>query len=161
MSIDDFIHSHSSWIATAVSYLLTKVFQQKNVVFYPQEMEVLIRFIISIPTLHVWLSVIGGNAADCYLFSWWLLLIEDFSRWQNSEQKCDECLWGCTFMMHLLKWAEWCSSSVSAMSWEQPGLSSRICLREKIWANDCTMWGQNNWGNWGSLGVMKLWVAWD
>ena len=27
--------------------------------------------------------------------------------------------------------------------------------------NNCTMQGQNNWGNWGSPGVMKLWVAWE
>ena len=25
----------------------------------------------------------------------------------------------------------------------------------------CTMQGQNNWGNKGSSGVMKLWVAWE
>ena len=29
-------------------------------------------------------------------------------------------------------------------------------LREIIPANNCTMQGQNNWGKWGSPGVMKL-----
>ena len=52
--------------------------------------------------------------------------------------------------------AEWRSGSVSALPCERPGFASRTCLREIIPANNCTMQGQNNWGNWGSLGVMKL-----
>ena len=36
-----------------------------------------------------------------------------------------------------------------------------VSQREIIPANNCTMQGQNNWGNWGSPGVMKLWVAWE
>ena len=44
---------------------------------------------------------------------------------------------------------------------ERPGFASRSRLREIIPANNCTMQGQNNWGNWGSPGVMKLWVAWE
>ena len=43
-----------------------------------------------------------------------------------------------------------------------PGsLPARTRLREIIPANNCTMQEQNNWGNWGSPGVMKLWVAWE
>ena len=59
------------------------------------------------------------------------------------------------------KLAEWRSGSVSALPCERPGFASRTRLREKIPANNCTMQGQNNWGNWGSPGVMKLWVAWE
>ena len=59
------------------------------------------------------------------------------------------------------KLAEWRSGSVSALPCERPGFASRIRLREIIPANNCTMQGQNNWGNWGSPGVMKLWVAWE
>ena len=33
--------------------------------------------------------------------------------------------------------------------------------QEIIPANNCTMQGQNNWGNWGSLSVMKLGVEWE
>ena len=57
--------------------------------------------------------------------------------------------------------AEWRSGSVSALPCERPGFASRTRLREIIPANNCTMQGQNNWGNWGSSGVMKLWVAWE
>ena len=57
--------------------------------------------------------------------------------------------------------AEWRSGSVSALPCERPGFASRSRLREIIPANNCTMQGQNNWGNWGSPGVMKLWVAWE
>ena len=57
--------------------------------------------------------------------------------------------------------AEWRSGSVSALPCERPGFVSRTRLREIIPANNCTMQGQNNWGNWGSPGVMKLWVAWE
>ena len=57
--------------------------------------------------------------------------------------------------------AEWCSGSVSALPCERPGFDSRTRLREIIPANNCTMQEQNNWGNWGSPGVMKLWVAWE
>ena len=57
--------------------------------------------------------------------------------------------------------AEWRSGSVSALPCERPGFASRTRLREIIPANNCTMQGQNNWGNWGSPGVMKLWVAWE
>ena len=55
----------------------------------------------------------------------------------------------------------WRSGSVSALPCERPGFGPRTCLREIILANNCTMQGQNNWGNWGSPGVMKLWVAWE
>ena len=55
--------------------------------------------------------------------------------------------------------AEWRSGSVSALPCERPEFGPRTRLREIIPANNCTMQGQNNWGNWGSLGVMKLWVA--
>ena len=55
--------------------------------------------------------------------------------------------------------AEWCSGSVSALPCERPGFASRTRLREIIPANNCTMQEQNIWGNWGSPGVMKLWVA--
>ena len=34
-------------------------------------------------------------------------------------------------------------------------------LGEIIPANNCTMQGQNNWGNWGSPDVMKLCVVWE
>ena len=57
--------------------------------------------------------------------------------------------------------AEWRSGSVSALPCERPGFASRARLREIIPANNCTMQEQNNWGNWGSPGVMKLWVAWE
>ena len=57
--------------------------------------------------------------------------------------------------------AEWRSGSVSALPCERPGFTSRTRLREIIPANNCTMQGQNNWGNWGFPGVMKLWVAWE
>ena len=57
--------------------------------------------------------------------------------------------------------AEWRSGSVSALPCERPGFASRTRLREIIPANNCTMQGQNNWGNWGYPGVMKLWVAWE
>ena len=57
--------------------------------------------------------------------------------------------------------AEWRSGSVSALPCERPGFASRTRLREIIPANNCTMQEQNNWGNWGSPGVMKLWVAWE
>ena len=62
---------------------------------------------------------------------------------------------------YLNKLAEWRSGSVSALPCERPGFTSRTRLREIIPANNCTMQGQNNWGNWGSPGVMKLWVAWE
>ena len=65
-----------------------------------------------------------------------------------------EGLWG-------NKLAEWRSGSVSALPCERPGFGSRTRLREIIPANNCTTQGQNNWGNWGSPGVMKLWVAWE
>ena len=42
-----------------------------------------------------------------------------------------------------------------------PGYGPQTCLREIILANNCTMQGQNNWGNCDSPGVMKLWVAWE
>ena len=57
--------------------------------------------------------------------------------------------------------SEWRSGSVSALPCERPGFASRTRLREIIPANNCTMQGQNNWGNWGSPDVMKLWVAWE
>ena len=57
--------------------------------------------------------------------------------------------------------AEWRSGSVSALPCERPGFGPRTRLREIIPANNCTMQGQNNWGNWGSPGAMKLWVAWE
>ena len=57
--------------------------------------------------------------------------------------------------------AEWRSGSVPALPCERPGFAPRTRLREIIPANNCTMQGQNNWGNWGSPGVMKLWVAWE
>ena len=57
--------------------------------------------------------------------------------------------------------AEWRSGSVSVLSCERPGFASRTRLREIIPANNCTMPEQNNWGNWGSPGVMKLSVAWE
>ena len=60
-----------------------------------------------------------------------------------------------------VKLAEWRSGSVSALPCERPGFAFRTRLREIIPANNCTMQGQNNWGNWGSPGVMKLWVAWE
>ena len=60
-----------------------------------------------------------------------------------------------------LKLAEWRSGSVSALPCERPGFASRTRLMDIIPANNCTMQGQNNWGNWGSPGVMKLWVAWE
>ena len=63
-------------------------------------------------------------------------------------------------MSHVLL-AEWRSGSVSALPCERPGFASRTRLREIIPANNCTMQGQNNWGNWGFPGVMKLWVAWE
>ena len=59
------------------------------------------------------------------------------------------------------KLAEWRSGSVSALPCERPRFASRTRLREIIPANNCTMQEQNNWGNWGSPGVMKLWVAWE
>ena len=52
--------------------------------------------------------------------------------------------------------AEWRSGSVSALPCERRGFGPRTRLREIIPANNCTMQGQNNWGNWGSPGVMKL-----
>ena len=61
----------------------------------------------------------------------------------------------------LVKLAEWRSGSVSALPCERPGFGPQTRLREIIPANNCTMQGQNNWGNWGSPGVMKLWVAWE
>ena len=57
---------------------------------------------------------------------------------------------------HMTELAEWRSGSVSALPCERPGFASRTRLREIIPANNCTMQGQNNWGNWGSPGVMKL-----
>ena len=71
---------------------------------------------------------------------------------------------------HLLPWhlehvrcwlAEWRSGSMSALPCERPRFTSRTRLKEIIPANNCTMQGQNNWGNWDSPGVMKLWVAWE
>ena len=50
---------------------------------------------------------------------------------------------------------------MSALPCERPGFASRTRLREIIPANNCTMQGQNNWGNWGFPGVMKLCVAWE
>ena len=47
------------------------------------------------------------------------------------------------------------------LSCEWLGFTSQICLREKILANNCIMWGLGNWGNPGSPGVLKLWVAWE
>ena len=64
-------------------------------------------------------------------------------------------------MITTIMLAEWRSGSVSALPCERPGFVSRTRLREIIPANNCTMQGQNNWGNWGSPGVMKLWVAWE
>ena len=52
-------------------------------------------------------------------------------------------------------------SGYAALLCELPGFGPRTRLREIILANNCTMQGQNNWGNWGSPGVMKLWVAWE
>ena len=52
--------------------------------------------------------------------------------------------------------AEWHSGCVSALPCERPGFGPRTRLREIIPANNCTMQRQNNWGNWGSPGVMKL-----
>ena len=68
------------------------------------------------------------------------------------------CSW-CYEWYHKL--AEWRSGSVSTLPCERPGFASRTRLREIIPANNCTMQGQNNWGNWGSPGVMNLWVAWE
>ena len=59
------------------------------------------------------------------------------------------------------KLAEWRSGSESALPCERPGFGPHTCLREIILTNNCTMQGQNNWGKWGSPGVMKLWVAWE
>ena len=52
----------------------------------------------------------------------------------------------------LTELAEWHSGCVSALPCERPGFASRTRLREIIPANNCTMQGQNNWGNWGSPG---------
>ena len=57
--------------------------------------------------------------------------------------------------------AEWRGGSVSALPCWRPGFVPRTRLREIIPANNCTVHGQNNWGNWGSPGVMKLWLAWE
>ena len=57
--------------------------------------------------------------------------------------------------------AEWLSGSVPALPCERLGFVPRIRLREIIPASNCAMRGQNNWGNWGSPSVMKLWVAWE
>ena len=57
--------------------------------------------------------------------------------------------------------AEWRSGSVSALPCWRPGFGPRTRLRKIFAANNCTMQGQNNWGNWGSPGVMKLRVAWE
>ena len=35
------------------------------------------------------------------------------------------------------------------------------CCQPYFMIHACTMQGQNNWGNWGSPYVMKLWVAWE
>ena len=75
--------------------------------------------------------------------------------WRLATPSCS--LWR-YYATHL---AEWRSGSVSALPCERPGFASRTRLREIIPANNCTMQGQNNWGNWGSPGVMKLWVAWE
>ena len=66
-----------------------------------------------------------------------------------------------TLLAELSELAEWRSGSVSALPCERPGFGPRTRLREIIPVNNCTMQGQNNWGNWGSPGVMKLWVAWE
>ena len=74
-------------------------------------------------------------------------------------------LWLRSLDKRKLRWiillAKWRSGSVSALPCERPGFASRTRLREIIPANNCTMQGQNNWGNWGSPDVMKLWVAWE
>ena len=76
----------------------------------------------------------------------------------------------CSFLVCLMldvtldkipKLAEWHSGSVSALPCERLGFGPHTGLREIILANNCNMQGQNNWGNWGSPGVMKLWVAWE
>ena len=64
-------------------------------------------------------------------------------------------------MFRFTQKAEWRSGSVSALPCERPRFASRTRLREIIPANNCTMQGQSNWGNWGSADVMKLWVAWE
>ena len=51
--------------------------------------------------------------------------------------------------------AECRSGSVPYLPCKQLGFVPRICLREIIPASNCTMREQNNWGNWGSPGVMK------
>ena len=63
--------------------------------------------------------------------------------------------------MGLIYGDAWLDRFMSALPCERPGFASRTRLREIFPANNCTMQGQNNWGNWGSPGVMKLWVAWE
>ena len=77
---------------------------------------------------------------------------------QNSKDSHISYELSCTASILL---AEWRSGSVSALPCGRPGFASRTRLGEIIPANNCTMQGQNNWGNWGSPGVMKLWVAWE
>ena len=72
-----------------------------------------------------------------------------------------QCVFSVIYHWIITKLAEWRSGSVSALPGERPGFASRTRLRGIIPANNCTMQEQNNWGNWGSPGVMKLWVAWE
>ena len=66
-----------------------------------------------------------------------------------------------TYHLRISSYMMWHSSSVSVLTYERPRFGPRTRHREIIPANNCTMQGQNNWGNWGSPGVMKLWVAWE
>ena len=86
--------------------------------------------------------------------------------WIELELKENELNWNWIEIFWIrfeleLNLAEWRSGSVSALQCEWPGFAPRTRLREIILANNYTMQGQNNWGNCGSPGVMKLWVAWE
>ena len=111
-------------------------------------------------SVFVWHGYEGWNPCTCYLPC-------------TSRTRCThQChnMWLCStwkacstqyYITILQKLAEWRSGSVSALPWERPGFASRTRLREIIPAINCTMQGQNNCGNWGSPGEMKLWVAWE
>ena len=72
--------------------------------------------------------------------------------------------WISIFIPHFICWlsgvAVVCQRCRTSDLGSVPGLA-RTRPREIIPANNCTMQGQNNCGNWGSPGVMKLWVAWE
>ena len=98
-----------------------------------------------------------------YISMWKVVLDLVKGTWHhNFMAGCGPLLWANTCSLWSgIKLDEWRSGSVSALPCERPGFASRARLREIIPANNCTMQGQNNWGNWGSPGVMKLWVAWE